>query len=348
MAINKYFLSLTFVFSILTAQAQDIHFSQFYASPLNLNPALTGVMNCNGRLSLNYRDQWSSVLRDKAFSTYNLSYDGKIPVGRYDYIGLGGTVWGDKAGSLGFKTTQAKLSFSYAKKMGGYRKSAQYLVLGADVSGSQRGIDFTDARWGSQNDGGVFNPNIASFETRFSRTSFWVPDVTAGLMWFSVIDENSNYYIGGAYGHINRANQSFTPDINVPIFSKFTIHAGGEFEITNGLSLLPGAVVLLQGPSMEMNFGSNVKFKLGSSRQDNEALQFGAWLRLSNKLESGTHADALIFCSRFDYNEFSLGLSYDVNTSALSTASHSNGGFEFSLVYKLCGKESRDLYCPNF
>ena len=77
-----------------TVEAQDIHFSQFYMSPLNLNPALTGIMNCNMRVSSNYRNQWSSVLKADAFKTYNVSYDQKIPVARADYFGLGVTLWG--------------------------------------------------------------------------------------------------------------------------------------------------------------------------------------------------------------------------------------------------------------
>ena len=88
-------LLMTFMFS---AKAQDIHFSQFYLSPLNLNPAMTGVMNCNIRLVANYRNQWASVLRSNAFRTYSVSYDQRIPVGRNDFFGIGGTFWGDRAG----------------------------------------------------------------------------------------------------------------------------------------------------------------------------------------------------------------------------------------------------------
>ena len=73
----------------LSISAQDIHFSQFYLSPLNLNPAMTGVMNCNIRLVANYRNQWASVLRSNAYNTYSVSYDQRIPVGRYDYFGWG-------------------------------------------------------------------------------------------------------------------------------------------------------------------------------------------------------------------------------------------------------------------
>ena len=115
-----FLLSFFMIVGTLAVNAQDIHFSQFYLSPLNLNPALTGVMNCNIRLTANYRNQWASVLKSNAFNTYSVSYDQRIPVGRYDYFGVGGTFWGDKAGQLDFKTLTAKLSASYSKRMGGY------------------------------------------------------------------------------------------------------------------------------------------------------------------------------------------------------------------------------------
>src|SRR6056297_1942076 len=122
-------LSTLFLGWASTSFGQDIHFSQFYLSPLNLNPAMTGVMNCNIRLTANYRNQWASVLKSNAYSTYSVSYDQRIPVGRNDYFGIGGTFWGDVAGEANFGTTTGKLSGSYSKKMGGYRNSANYLVL---------------------------------------------------------------------------------------------------------------------------------------------------------------------------------------------------------------------------
>ena len=195
-----------------TITAQDIHFSQFYASPLNLNPALTGVMNCNVRLSGNYRNQWASVLKANAFSTYSVSYDQRIPVGRSDFFGVGGSFWGDKAGESNFATLQGRLSLSYSKKMSGGRKSGNYLVVGADAGASQRSIDFLNLRYGSQHDNqGGHDPSKPTNET-FENDNFIFADVSAGLLWFSVFDEDNNFYIGGAFSHLNRANQSFKED----------------------------------------------------------------------------------------------------------------------------------------
>ena len=339
------FLAVIGSFSL---SAQDIHFSQFYSSPLNLNPAMTGVMNCNVRLVGNYRNQWASVLKANAFSTYSVSYDQRIPVGRNDYFGVGGTFWGDRAGESNFATLQGRLSFSYSKKMSGGRKSGNYLVVGADAGVSQRSIDFLNLRYGSQHNGaGGYDPTLPTNEI-FDRDNFLFADVSAGLLWFSVFDEDNSFYLGGAFSHLNRANQSFNTDEFEELYSKFTAHAGGEFMIAEKLGLVPGVIALFQGPSFELNTGTSLKFLLGKSKRLHQAFQIGAWFRISNHFQESITGDALILSTKFDYDQFSIGFSYDVNVSALKPASNSNGAFEFSMIYKLCGPETRNVYCPNF
>jgi type IX secretion system PorP/SprF family membrane protein len=339
-------LSLCLMLTSVAVQAQDIHFSQFYMSPLNLNPAMTGVMNCNHRIVANYRNQWASILKNNAYNTYSVSYDQKLPVGRYDYFGVGGTLWGDKAGTSEFATLQARLSGSYAKKMGGYRRKAHYLVVGADAGVSQRSINSQALQWPSQNNNGVYDP-MAGTPEDIADPNFLFMDLSAGLLWFSVFNEDNNFYFGGAFSHLNRANVSFDGE-NIPLYSKFTFHAGGEFMVAPRFGLVPGVVTFFQGPSFQVNAGNSFKFMLGNSRRYNQAFQIGAWARVSNKLESGKLMDALILSTRFDYENFTLGFSYDVNTSNLHAASNYNGAFEFSLVYKICGPERRGVYCPNF
>ena len=327
--------------------AQDIHFSQFYLSPLNLNPAMTGVMNCNVRLVANYRNQWASVLKSYAYNTYSVSYDQRIPVGRYDYFGVGGSFWGDKAGRSEFGQTQGKLAVSYSKRMGGDRKNAHYLVVGADGGVLQRSIDFFNLTWGDQHDGTGGLADRATIEQNFTDDNVLVADLAAGLLWFSVLEDN-NFYAGAAYHHLNRADVSFDENEEDQLYSRFTAHAGGEFGLTRKLGLVPGVVAMIQGPSLEVNAGTSLRIGLHKSKYEYQALQFGLWSRLSNRLESGIHTDAVILSSRFDYNDFSIGFSYDINVSELRPASNSNGAFEFALVYKICGPEKRNVYCPNF
>lgn len=341
---------LFFVLVSASIQAQDIHFSQFYMSPLNLNPAMTGVMNCNTRLVANYRNQWASVLRSNAFRTYSVSYDQRVPVGRYDYFGIGGTFWGDRAGEANFSTLTGKASFSYSKRMGGYRDKANYLVVGAEAGAAQRSIDFLNLRWGTQHDGeGGFDPSRDPQEGRFDRDNFIFADLAAGLLWFMVFDDNANFYLGGAFHHLSRANLSFDTESEDLIFTRLTVHAGGEFPMTNKVGILPGAILMRQGPLMQVNAGASLRFNLGEGRDAaNQAFQVGLWTRIANKLDAGVLQDALILSTRFDFNQFSLGFSYDVNTSQLKPATNSQGSFEFGMVYKICGKVNRGVYCPDF
>ncbi len=355
------------LFSVISfvSQAQDIHFSQFYMSPLNTNPALTGVMNCNTRLVANYRNQWAGVLGANAYNTYSVSYDQKVAVGRTDYFGIGGSLWSDVAGSLDFGTTQGRLSFSYAKKMGGYRESSHFLVLGADAAISQRRLsqDATAQIWASEHDGqgGVLegaNPDIAGM----LNYDFIYADLAVGLLWFSIIDRENNFYGGLALHHVNRPNVTFQTDNSAsiqPIGQRFTAHAGGQLWLSKGLYVVPGFVFLKQNSQVELNLGTNLRFAVGNSRTSDQSWQVGAWYRLTNRYVEPTaaggessvqflHSDAFIMTARFDYDNFGLGFSYDLNISELRAASVGNGAFEFSLNYYICGPEKRAVYCPRF
>lgn len=341
------YLSLFFIFTVSSVRGQDIHFSQFYMSPLTLNPALTGVMNCNTRIVGNYRNQWASVLGSSSYNTYSISYDQKMPVGRYDYFGFGGNLWSDVAGSLDFQTLTLKLSGSYARRVGGDRHKSNYVVLGVEAGGSQRSIDYFNAQWPNQNDNGEFNPNFPSGEVDLP-DNFLFGDVGIGLLWFSILNKTNSFYIGGALNHLNQANLSFYQEANGNVESYYTktvFHAGGEFKTGKEMSLVPGAVFFNQGPSMEINFGNSFRFNLDGYGQ---SFQVGAWVRLARHFEDPILMDALILSTRFDFSNWGLGFSYDINTSSLNSASRGNGGFEFSMIYNVCGPQQRGVYCPKF
>ncbi|NJC25921.1 PorP/SprF family type IX secretion system membrane protein [Neolewinella antarctica] len=339
-----------FIVCSLSVSAQDIHFSQFYMSPLNLNPAMTGVMNCNSRVAINYRSQWASILGSSAFQTYSVSYDQRIAVGRDDNFGIGATFWGDRAGQADFATTTGKLSASYAKKVGGSRKYGNYLVAGVEGGAAQRSLNFLKLRWGTQHDGaGGFDPAAPTLETGFDRDQFLFMDLAAGLLWFMVFDENNSLYAGGSFHHLNRADQSFSSAEEDLLYSRYTVHAGGEFMLGRRIGLVPGVIMMSQGPSFQVNAGTNVKFLLDGGRNTNtQSFQVGLWTRVSNRLDDSVLTDAIILSSRFDYENFALGFSYDINTSGLSDVTNGNGGFELSLQYKICGKQQRGVYCPTF
>ncbi len=341
------FISVIAIFSIDVVRGQDIHFSQFYMSPMTLNPALTGVMNCNTRIVGNYRNQWASVLGKNAYNTYSVSYDQKMPVGRYDYFGFGGNIWSDVAGSLDFQTLTLKLSGAYSRRVGGDRHKANYLVIGAEAGVSQRSLDFTNAQWPLQVNNGEYDPNLPSGETFDFPDNFLFGDVGLGVLWFSVIKKKTNYYMGAAINHLNQANLSFfRPDNVEKYYTKIVLHAGGEFPMNRSVSLIPGAVFFHQGPSLEINAGNSFRFNLENT--SDQSFQFGGWIRLARHFEKPLLVDALILSTRFDYENWGIGFSYDINVSSLSKESRGNGGFEFSMVYLVCGPQSRGVYCPKF
>ncbi len=340
--------SLVTILTVTSICGQDIHYSQFYMSPLTLNPALTGVMNCNTRLVGNYRNQWAGVLGRNAYNTYGVSYDQKMPVGRYDYFGFGGALWSDAAGSLDFQTLTLKLSGAYSRRVGGDRKKSHYISVGAEAGASQRSLDFTNAQWPLQHDGnGGHNPNLESGEIDLPE-NFLFGDLGVGVLWFSVLNKNTSFYFGGAINHLNQANLSFyRPDRVEKYYTKSVLHFGGEFPLNNSISLVPGAVFFKQGPSLEINAGNSFRFDLDGGGAD-QSFQFGGWLRLARHFTKPILVDAFILSTRFDYGNWGVGFSYDVNVSSLANESRGNGGFEFSMIYLVCGPQNRGVYCPKF
>ncbi len=346
---RSFFITLIVIALSFSIQAQDIHFSQFYAAPLDLNPAMTGVMKCKMRFSANYRNQWAPILKSNAYNTYMFSYDQKVPVGRYDYFGFGANFWGDKAGALGFGTVQFRASAAYSKRLGGDRTSSHYLVFGANGGLNQRSINFQNAQYGSQHDGkggwdsnGPIDPSQLNVNDRFL-----FADVAVGALWYSILNRHNSFWAGVAMNHLNQANVSFYRADVVPLYSKFTFHAGGEFRMSRQMYIVPGVVFFNQGPSWETNAGTSLRFNLTKSRFEEQSFDIGLWARVSNGEEKPTF-DAIILSTRFDYNKFGLGFTYDINTSSLRQANAANGSFELSLVYVICGPERRGVYCPNF
>ncbi len=353
MRIFKHLLILVaFVMLNTGLKAQDIHFTQFYMSPLNLNPAMTGVSNCTSRIIGNFRNQWAPVLKSNAYNTFSLSYDQKMPVGRYDYFGIGGALWGDVAGTHSYGTMEGKVSFSYSRKMGGYRKKAHFLVIGAEGGLARRGLSTENFNF----------PDPLNNQIEFiDNPNFFFGDISAGILWFSMLDEYSNFYIGMAAHHLNQANQAFKRSIrdtlgnvirNIDdfngLYTKFTFHGGGQFEIQPKISILPYFVVFLQGPFVQVNAGTSFKFALGNSRRSQQAFQVGAWYRIGTQYSNALHSDAAIITARFDYHNLGFGLSYDINVSKLRAASSANNSIELSVIYNICGPEHRGIYCPRF
>lgn len=365
MKLGKFFtfIVVALIANLNSTQAQDIHFSQFYVSNLTLNPATTGVMSCQMRVSAIYRNQWASVAGEYSFNTFGLGVEGKFEAGSNDFVGAGLSVWVDKAGASAFTSVQASLSGSYMKKIGGRRANEHFLVAGGQVGFIQRSIRTDNLTWGTNWDGTRYNGSLPD-DPNVNSKGIAVADISAGLLWFSALDKKnkSNVYAGIGFQHLTKSNISFIDTLvvqNVPsdvdesLFTRFTIHGGAEARVARRLSIVPNFAVMIQGPSTQLNVGTGVKFDFSKKAQSSQAFTIGAYFRGANRIlddqqTAGFGVDALVALIRLRFGSSHIGLSYDINISPLMAASGGNGAFELSYVWTLCNSRGRRLGCPTF
>ncbi len=310
--------------------AQDIHLSQFYQTPLLVNPALTGMFNGDQRVFVNYKNQWGSI--GEPYKTSLLSYD--LMVGKKkretSYLGAGFSVFNDKAGEFEMGITQVNLSVSGIVILNGNQ------VLSAGLQGgfAQQSINTENLRWGNQFNGKNHDSNILSGES-FEPFSFG--DLSAGLSWnYGVkktnMSSNDQFKVnaGIALMHINKPKQSYYGDENETLYSKLVVHGGSYIGIKRtSMALVPNLLILLQGPAREVNVGTMLRYTLKEESKytgllKETAVYFGGYYRVG---------DAFIPSFMFEMANFTLGLSYDVNISSLKTASNGQGGLELSFRY---------------
>jgi len=306
--------------------AQDIHFSQFSASPSTLNPATTGNFNGQFRVVANYKDQWRNIA--KPYSTFSASFDmpfmqDKITDGA---LAAGISFYSDKAGDLNFSTNMLNVSIAANKSV----DKKNNFSLGLQGGFGQRGIsgDVSDQQWGNQYDAdGGYNSNNANGENA-TMQNFFYGDFSAGFLWQHKT-EKAEHHAGLSLFHINSPKQSFYKE-SEKLYAKLTFHAGSKIDIAKkNFSLIPQYLFLMQGPQFENNAGMLVKYVLqqGSiytGEKLETAVYLGGWYRIG---------DAAIINARVDYMDFSVGISYDFNLSTLKVVSDGRGGIEISVSY---------------
>ncbi len=328
------------------AKAQDTRFSMFFLAPHHLNPALTGSGRHEMRLMANVRNQWSPVLRSQAYNSYSAAMDLRFPMSN-GYIGVGTSLLGDKAGTSEFQKNNAKMSLSYAKIFRGNRKKYHSLIAGFEGGLTSMSLNVDGLRFLQQfNKSDVYDSNLAApiFQNEYRNLNFG--DVSAGLVWTTVMAQYYSFYIGGAIHHVNRPNVSFA---NVKrLLPRYTLNFGGEYYLGDKRwALLPNIIGMKQGKSIELNSGLALRrtLQLEKGERPYKAFQVGAWIRLNNKLENSILADAFIFYTRFDFDRYTIGFSYDTNTSSLRLAHVLNGSFELAVHYSIAPNKKKTKPC---
>lgn len=310
------------------AQAQDVHFTQFDASPLLLNPANTGAFNGEVRASAIYRDQWRSVVGAAAFKTYAVSVDMPIirDISVDDYLAGGLSVYNDRAGDGNLNNFSALLSVAYHKFLG--QDGKKVLTVGLQGGYSQKNLDLSRLYFGDEFSEGNFNPGTsAEFGWLTTKTNNYV--INAGISYAQSVSEKFGFTIGAGVNNINQPLESFDrreASKDVGLGMRFTGQLGAIIGIGDKLSLKPAVLVQSQRKAMEIIAGNEFNLKVGSEYDmpTAPALFAGAWYR---------HDDAIMVTAGIEFKGFRVGVAYDYNTSDLKSASNNNGGFEISLRY---------------
>jgi hypothetical protein len=149
--------------------------------------------------------------------------------------------------------------------------------------------------------------------------------------------------------HINRPNISFVGN-TAKMLPRYTLNFGGEYFVQGKKwALLPNVVGMRQGKSIEVTGGVALRKTLQWAKSEDgyKAFQAGVWLRASNKLERSVLADAAILFARFDYRQYTFGISYDSNISSLRAANAFNGSYEFAIHYTFQNVFRNKVPCPS-
>lgn len=311
---------------------QDIHFSQFYMSPFTLNPAFAGAVY-GMAAQVNYKDQWKSV--GTPYKTYAASYDISFQKSKNAkaFFAAGINFFSDKAGDSKMGTTQANLVGACHVYIDRYTKIGGGLQIGY----AQRSIDYTALQWGNQFDGTYYNPSLNSHESQGS-SSYAYPDVAAGVVWTynnlagmkRVVENNDlKANFGLSVFHLSQPKYSYIGD-NEKLKMKFVMHGDILLSVPyTSLGFVPGFMYFKQGGPSEIYVGSLIRTKLRQKSKytrdkSSSAFSIGAFYRAK---------DAAIIALLLEYSHYTIGMSYDINTSALSNASVGRGGFELTLRY---------------
>ncbi len=332
--------------------AQDQHFTQFYASPLTLNPALAGSFSGTYRMSLIYRDQWRSALVNP-FSTYSAAIDYRTPL-RFkkrvlkDHIGVGVLFYNDRVPEVGFYHNQINLVGAYHKSLN-HRKN-EFLTLGIQWGFNQRNINYENLSFNDEFNG-TDGYTLPGRET-LPQNNFAFTDLAAGINYTYAPDRSIGFYAGAAMHHISEPQLSFYQfeenpqfDVDNRLYRKYTAHVGLKIPMGERVQMLPRALVYSQGPHMAVNAGTNFRFLV--SDISGTAIHLGAWARPAKDDQGAMRLDAVITMAGLEYQNFLLGFSYDATVSYWTTAGRRTGAFELSIAY-LGAFQNETVLCPRF
>lgn len=317
-------MALSCLLSIPTmekAQAQDVHFTQFNATPLLINPAFTGNFSGKARVSAIYRDQWRSVT--VPFKTIAVSVDAPIlsDITLDDYLAAGIQLYNDRAGDANLSNLSILGSIAYHKFLGSDVNKS--LSVGFQGGYTQKSFDLSNLYFGNNFNGGVFQPGNPEIN---NKTDYFT--MNAGIAWAHAIGQRFSYAIGLGANNLNQPRETFDRQTasDVGLGMRYTGQVGAIIYTGERLSLRPAFLYQSQANATEMVAGNEFHLIVGDPEFQTytTAVFLGGWYRFD---------DAAMITAGLEYKGFRLGFGYDYTLSSLKNAARNAGGFEIALTW---------------
>ncbi|MBP6590133.1 MAG: PorP/SprF family type IX secretion system membrane protein [Chitinophagaceae bacterium] len=323
-------------------RAQDLHFSQFFNSPLLTNPANTGfIPDGDYRLGVNYRNQWASVT---AFPYKTMSAFGDWQTMQNQdntgWLGIGGVILRDVAGTSVLTSTKVYGSVAYHQMI----NAGSLVSLGFNVGWANKQINTSNLTFPSQWNGKFFDVHQTTTAPKLDRNNINYLDMQVGMN-YAYFPTNDIYLNAGFSAlHVNRPKESFFNDESggnnrVPV--RYTGFLNGSIKLNDRVIVNPNVYGSLQANAWEVVGGLNAHYN--ASGDGEKVLIAGVYYR---------YKDAVIPMLGFSFKDLTFTFSYDVTTSSLSNFNNGRGGFEFSLIKQgvvdRYNGNRRESMCPSF
>ncbi len=323
-----------------SASAQDLHFSQFFNSPLTTNPANTGfIPDADYRLGAHYRNQWATI--PVPYKTMSIFGDAQVFRDRFEsgWVGLGGVILRDVAGTGGLTSTKIYGSAAYHQMLG----NTGLLTAGFNVGWANKRIDVTKLTFFDQWNGKFFDTNLPSGEA-FASTNTSYLDVQVGLNYAYFPTDDIYVHGGFSIHHVNSPKETFLnsgPNYDNRIARRYIGFVDGMFKLNDQWIISPGAYFASQAKASEVVLGLLANYNL--SGDGDQQLIGGLYYR---------HGDAAIPMIGYQWKNIRFTFSYDATTSALRNYNNMRGATEFNLMYSGFysdyNGDRRQTLCPSF
>lgn len=350
------FLPLLFLLILcgLKTIAQDIHFTQYYMSPVTLNPALAGKFEGTVRLGGIYRSQWRSVLGSGDYSTPSFFADAPVVRGfrKRDWVGVGLGYVADRAGIGKLERNISNIGASYHLALD--KKGNAHLSVGAQYGGVAMRLKNPNSLKDELKILNGTSPDLTALDANSKEDPKSYRSINAGLAISSKLNKQMDVTLGlSAY---NLTGSS------IKLLESGSSKGGGKGSSNNNNGTASPRIVAHGMFNITMNertvFSPNFIFQRLGNNQEMMVQALGAYLLEPQRDITATAGigyrlgDAINVLVGGKYKDWRFGLAYDINTSGLSANTQYRGGFELALnytikIYKPAVVKPK-VICPRF